>query len=88
MQQVVDTYQCEWKTAVTDPETRKRFRTFVNSDQPDENVVFVQERGQIRPASTKSARSPTPHHRPAARGLTWPVPHRFRRHPMTDALLN
>ena len=59
MQQVVDTYQCEWKTAVTDPETRKRFRTFVNSDQPDENVVFVQERGQIRPASTQE-RPPAP----------------------------
>jgi nitrite reductase (NADH) large subunit len=59
MQQVVDTYQCEWKTAVTDPETRKRFRTFVNSDQPDENVVFVHERGQIRPASTQE-RTPAP----------------------------
>ncbi len=59
MQQVVDTYQCEWKTAVTDPETRKRFRTFVNSDQPDENVVFVQERGQIRPANTQE-RTPPP----------------------------
>ncbi len=46
-------------TAVTDPETRKRFRTFVNSDQPDENVVFVQERGQIRPASTQE-RPPAP----------------------------
>ena len=50
MQQVVDTYQCEWKTAVTDPATRARFRSFVNSDQPDERIVFVQERGQIRPA--------------------------------------
>jgi nitrite reductase (NADH) large subunit len=51
MQRVVDTYQCEWKAAVTNPETRKRFRQFVNSDQPDANVVFVQERGQIRPAT-------------------------------------
>ena len=59
MQQVVDTSQFEWKTAVTDPETRKRFRTFVNSDQPDENVVFVQERGQIRPASTQERQQPT-----------------------------
>ena len=50
MQHVVDTYQCEWKTAVTDPETRKRFRSFVNSDRPDEHIVFVEERGQIRPA--------------------------------------
>ncbi len=50
MQHVVDTYQCEWKTAVTDPAVRQRFRTFVNSDQPDERIVFVNERGQIRPA--------------------------------------
>ena len=50
MQHVVDTYQCEWKTAVNDPETRKRFRSFVNSDKKDEQVMFVQERGQIRPA--------------------------------------
>lgn len=50
MQNVVNAYQCEWKTAVTDPETRKRFRSFVNSDKADENVLFVEERGQIRPA--------------------------------------
>ena len=62
MQHVVDTYQCEWKTAVTDPAVRRRFRSFVNSDQPDENAVFVHERGQIRPASTQerpSAPRPT-----------------------------
>ncbi|MDM0066121.1 nitrite reductase large subunit NirB [Variovorax sp. J31P207] len=50
MQHVVDTYQCEWKTAVNDPVTRARFRSFVNSEKPDEHIVFVQERGQIRPA--------------------------------------
>jgi nitrite reductase (NADH) large subunit len=50
MQHVVDTYQCEWKTAVTTPEVRQRFRTFVNSDKRDEHIVFVEERGQIRPA--------------------------------------
>jgi len=50
MQHVVDTYQCEWKTAVTTPEVRQRFRSFVNSDKPDEHIVFVNERGQIRPA--------------------------------------
>ena len=50
MQHVVDTYQCEWKTAVTNPDVRKRFRTFVNSDKADERIVFVEERGQIRPA--------------------------------------
>ena len=50
MQHVVDTYQCEWKTAVTNPEVRKRFRSFVNSDKVDQTVMFVKERGQIRPA--------------------------------------
>ncbi|WP_302476156.1 nitrite reductase large subunit NirB [Azonexus fungiphilus] len=50
MQHVVDTYQCEWKTAVSDPTVRQRFRSFVNSEQPDQRIVFVRERGQIRPA--------------------------------------
>ena len=50
MQHVVDTYQCEWKTAVTNPDVRQRFRSFVNSDKADEHIVFVEERGQIRPA--------------------------------------
>ncbi|SNT24733.1 assimilatory nitrite reductase (NAD(P)H) large subunit precursor [Noviherbaspirillum humi] len=60
MQHVVDTYECEWKNAVTDPETRKRFRQFVNSDQPDEHVVFVEERGQIRPASPEERKTYIP----------------------------
>jgi nitrite reductase (NADH) large subunit len=50
MQHVVDTYACEWKAAVNDPETRQRFRSFVNSDKADEHIVFMEERGQIRPA--------------------------------------
>jgi nitrite reductase (NADH) large subunit len=50
MQKLVETYQCEWKQAINDPEILKRFRHFVNSDAPDSNVVFVAERGQIRPA--------------------------------------
>jgi nitrite reductase (NADH) large subunit len=50
MQKFVDTYECEWKKAINDPETLKRFRHFVNSGEPDRNVIFVAERGQIRPA--------------------------------------
>ena len=50
MQHVIETYQCEWKTALSDDEKLKRFRHFVNSDQADDNVVFVEERGQKRPA--------------------------------------
>jgi nitrite reductase (NADH) large subunit len=51
MQYVADTFACEWKEAINNPETLKRFRSFVNSDETDNNVVFVQERGQIRPAT-------------------------------------
>lgn len=51
MQHLVDTYECEWKHAVNDPATRQRFRHFVNSDKADENVVFTEDRGQIRPAT-------------------------------------
>ena len=51
MQHVIDTYQCEWKTTINDPNKLKRFRHFVNSDAQDDNVVFVEERGQIRPAN-------------------------------------
>jgi nitrite reductase (NADH) large subunit len=52
MARIVNTYECEWKKAVEDPQTLKRFRHFVNSERSDENVVFVQERGQIRPATS------------------------------------
>jgi nitrite reductase (NADH) large subunit len=51
MQNVVDTYQCEWKTAIENEQTRKRFRQFVNSEESDKNIVFVEERQQIRPAT-------------------------------------
>jgi nitrite reductase (NADH) large subunit len=50
MMQIVGTYACEWKAVLEDSEKMKRFRQFVNSDEPDGRVVFVQERGQIRPA--------------------------------------
>jgi len=51
MQNVVDTYQCEWKTVVDSEQARKRFRQFVNSDLGDNNQLFVEERGQMRPAT-------------------------------------
>ena len=60
MQHVIDTYACEWKEAVTDPAVRRRFRHFVNSEQGDENVVFVPERGQIRPADPNERRRVIP----------------------------
>ncbi|NND67867.1 MAG: nitrite reductase (NAD(P)H), partial [Halioglobus sp.] len=50
MARIVDTYDCEWRATLDDPEKLKRFREFVNSDEKDSGVVFVREREQIRPA--------------------------------------
>ena len=50
MDLIIQTYVCEWKATLEDPEKLRRFRQFVNSDEPDSGVVFVQERQQIRPA--------------------------------------
>ena len=47
---LVDTYECEWKATIEDAEKLRRFRTFVNSEQADDSLVFVRERGQRRPA--------------------------------------
>ncbi len=49
MQRLVDSYACEWKQAINDPGTLKRFRHFINSAETDTNIQFVDERGQIRP---------------------------------------
>ncbi|MFZ3143587.1 nitrite reductase large subunit NirB [Psychrobacter glacincola] len=51
MQMLVDNYVCEWAATINDTEKLKRFRHFVNSEQGDENVIFVTERDQIRPAT-------------------------------------
>ncbi|ROS01390.1 nitrite reductase (NADH) large subunit [Sinobacterium caligoides] len=52
MQSVINTYQCEWKTAIENESKVKQFRSFINSDKKDDNIVFIEERGQIRPATT------------------------------------
>jgi nitrite reductase (NADH) large subunit len=51
MQHLVDTYQCEWKATIEDPNKLKRFSHFINSDQPDPHILHVSERDQIRPAT-------------------------------------
>jgi len=50
MQHLVDTYRCEWTEVVTDPERRKVFRQFVNTDKTEVGIEIVTERGQSRPA--------------------------------------
>jgi len=50
----VDTYACEWTATIEDPDRVARFVSFVNApDQPDPSIVFVEERGQIRPATAE-----------------------------------
>ncbi|MDQ6838509.1 MAG: nitrite reductase large subunit NirB [Actinomycetota bacterium] len=46
----VEDYRCEWAETLSDPARLRRFRSFVNSDEPDPDVVVVQERSQPRPA--------------------------------------
>ncbi len=51
METVIDTYQCEWKTTIDNPEKLKRFSHFINADKSDDNLVYISERGQQRPAT-------------------------------------
>ena len=50
MQRFVDTYRCEWTEVVNDPERRKLFRQFMNTDETETGIEIVTERGQNRPA--------------------------------------
>ncbi|WP_422351108.1 nitrite reductase large subunit NirB [Flagellimonas sp.] len=49
MQELVDKYKCEWKQAVENEKTKKRFKHFVNADDRDDNLVFVPMREQKMP---------------------------------------
>ena len=44
-------FVCEWKQTVEHPENQHRFAHFINSNKRDENVQFITERNQHRPAS-------------------------------------
>ena len=50
LQRLIERYECEWKRVIEDPSAVKRFRHFINSDRADDNIVFIEERGQRRPA--------------------------------------
>ncbi|MDQ2838946.1 MAG: nitrite reductase large subunit NirB [Actinomycetota bacterium] len=46
----VERYGCEWAETLADPARLARFKTFVNSEDPDPDIAVVTERGQPRPA--------------------------------------
>ncbi|MGL6312401.1 nitrite reductase large subunit NirB [Vibrio sp. WXL103] len=48
---LVEAFRCEWAETVNDPSQHARFSHFINSDKRDDNVMFVDERAQHRPAT-------------------------------------
>lgn len=48
---------CEWKETVEHPENQKRFTHFINSNKRDENVQFIPERDQHRPATAEERKA-------------------------------
>ncbi len=50
LQSLVDSYECEWKAVVNDPDKRRFFQQFANTELAEPGVEFVTERGQQRPA--------------------------------------
>lgn len=49
MQHIVDSYQCEWKATLQDPEASARFKPFVNSEAKDASIQMHMLRGQTSP---------------------------------------
>ena len=55
---MIDTYQCEWKTVVDNPDLRKRFKAFANVDESSEKVLAWSEmREQRFPAGWGTVKS-------------------------------
>jgi nitrite reductase (NADH) large subunit len=50
IQYLVDTYRCEWAEVVNDPNKRRLFKQFANTDETEPGIELVTERGQTRPA--------------------------------------
>ncbi|MFO7823016.1 MAG: nitrite reductase large subunit NirB [Cyclobacterium sp.] len=51
MEFMIQTYACEWKEVVNNPQLRAKFKHFVNDDGGDPSVAFQEMRGQKIPAS-------------------------------------
>jgi nitrite reductase (NADH) large subunit len=53
MKTLIAGYHCEWKKAVEDPSQRAKFKHFINSDDSDPTLEFVDMRGQRKPVDWK-----------------------------------
>jgi nitrite reductase (NADH) large subunit len=52
----VDTYECEWKATLADPDRLAKFQAFVNTDDPDDSLRYVRVRGQRQPVELRPSR--------------------------------
>ena len=50
MASLVGSYRCEWRATLEDPDKLARFRTYVNSKEQDDGLVYIRVRGQRQPA--------------------------------------
>ncbi len=64
MARVVDSYQCEWQTTLNDPQRLSLFRSYVNSEQPDDAVQRQPLRGQPQPVAAPVLHEGAPSARP------------------------
>ena len=67
MAHLVETYHDEWAEVVADPEKRKKFQQFVNTDKNQDRedmIEFVDMRGQHRPADWPADGSPQTNWKP------------------------
>lgn len=57
MEKLIANYHCEWKKVVEDPAQKMQFRHFVNSEDTDPTLSFVEMRDQKLPANWRSVES-------------------------------
>lgn len=51
MKELIANYHCEWKKVVDNPELQKQFKHFINSDETDSTLSFVEVREQRLPGN-------------------------------------
>ncbi len=59
MQYQVDTYKCEWAEVVNNPERRKMFQQFANTEDTEPTIEFIKQREQQRPTDWGSSFVPS-----------------------------
>lgn len=60
MERLVESYKCEWKEVVENPEKRALFSHYANSEMTDSNIEFVPYREQKRPRDWRDSLEEAP----------------------------